>query len=144
MRHERRSRPRASWAARSSSSTSACRAARPSRLATTTAAPSYKSVEAIAAAAAESGVRLALEVIPNDLSTPAALDDLLERRPRARRHRHLPRLRPRAHDVGRREAAETLAGHLITTHVHDNDGRSDDHLVPFAGTIDWPTTLMAM
>ncbi|MGE5837570.1 MAG: sugar phosphate isomerase/epimerase family protein, partial [Acidobacteriota bacterium] len=36
-----------------------------------------KSLEAIAAAASAAGVRLALEVIPNDLSTPAALVDLL-------------------------------------------------------------------
>lgn len=26
---------------------------------------------------------------------------------------------------------------LIATHVHDNDGRSDQHLLPFAGNIDW-------
>ena len=42
------------------------------------------------------------------------------------------------------EAAEALAGHVTTTHVHDNRGTSDDHLVPFAGTIDWPATLAAM
>ena len=34
--------------------------------------------------------------------------------------------------------------HLIATHVHDNRGRSDDHLLPFDGTIDWAGTLLAV
>jgi sugar phosphate isomerase/epimerase len=33
---------------------------------------------------------------------------------------------------------------LIATHVHDNRGRTDDHLVPFEGTIDWPGALTAL
>jgi hypothetical protein len=37
-----------------------------------------------------------------------------------------------------------VAEHLITTHVHDNRGRTDDHLVPFEGTIDWPAALTAV
>ena len=37
-----------------------------------------------------------------------------------------------------------LSGHVITTHLHDNRGGSDDHLVPFAGTIDWPATMTAL
>jgi sugar phosphate isomerase/epimerase len=28
--------------------------------------------------------------------------------------------------------------------VHDNRGRSDDHLLPFDGTIDWAGTLLAV
>jgi sugar phosphate isomerase/epimerase len=103
-----------------------------------------RSLEAIAQAAAASGVRLAIEVIPNDLSTPAALAELLGGDLEVGDtgvcldfgHAHMM--------SGTVEAAETLAGHLLTTHVHDNNSRSDDHLVPFAGTIDWPTTLMAM
>jgi sugar phosphate isomerase/epimerase len=103
-----------------------------------------KSLEAIAQAAAASGVRLAIEVIPNELSTPAALADLLGGDLEIGDtgicldfgHAHML--------SGTVEAAEILAGHLVTTHLHDNNGRSDDHLVPFAGTIDWPTTLMAM
>ena len=37
-----------------------------------------------------------------------------------------------------------VAGHVITTHVHDNRGRTDDHLVPFEGTIDWPAAMTAV
>ena len=47
------------------------------------------------------GVRLALEVIPNDLSTPDGAARSARRRSRARRRRRLPRLRPRA-PAGRR------------------------------------------
>ena len=42
------------------------------------------------------------------------------------------------------DAIETVSEHLITTHVHDNRGRTDDHLVPFEGTIDWPAALTAV
>jgi sugar phosphate isomerase/epimerase len=42
------------------------------------------------------------------------------------------------------DAIETVSGHLMTTHVHDNTGRADDHLVPFDGTIDWPAAMTAI
>ena len=42
------------------------------------------------------------------------------------------------------DAIETVSEHLIATHVHDNRGRTDDHLVPFDGTIDWPAALTAV
>jgi sugar phosphate isomerase/epimerase len=102
------------------------------------------SLEQIAGAAEAAGVQLAIEVIPNDLSTPDALRDLLGGDLEIGAtgvcldfgHAHLM--------GGTPEAAEALAGHVVTTHVHDNRGQADDHLVPFAGTIDWTITLMAM
>jgi sugar phosphate isomerase/epimerase len=42
------------------------------------------------------------------------------------------------------DAVETLGGHLVTTHIHDNAGKRDDHLVPFTGTIHWSALVMAM
>jgi sugar phosphate isomerase/epimerase len=42
------------------------------------------------------------------------------------------------------DAIETVSEHFVTTHVHDNRGRADDHLVPFEGTIDWPGALTAV
>jgi sugar phosphate isomerase/epimerase len=102
-----------------------------------------RSLEELQEAAAQSNVRLALEVIPNHLSDPAALLEWLEGDLEVDAgvcldfgHAHLM--------GGAPEAAEALAGHVTTTHVHDNRGTSDDHLVPFAGTIDWPATLTAM
>jgi len=34
-----------------------------------------------------------------------------------------------------------LSGYIATTHIHDNRGKTDDHLVPFDGTIDWVATM---
>ena len=42
------------------------------------------------------------------------------------------------------DAIETLSGHVVTTHVHDNRGRTDDHLLPFQGRIHWDAGLMAL
>ncbi len=43
-------------------------------------------------------------------------------------------------NLGEGVAHETLAAGslLATTHVHDNNGRSDSHLPPGHGTVDWP------
>jgi sugar phosphate isomerase/epimerase len=93
--------------------------------------------------AAEVGVRVALEVIPNDLSAAGTLVRLIEEDLEGidvgicldYGHAHL------MGDLG--DAIETISGHLWTTHVHDNGGRRDDHLVPFAGRIDWDAAMMA-
>jgi len=42
------------------------------------------------------------------------------------------------------DAIEIVSGDLVTTHVHDNRGKGDDHLVPFEGTINWPTAMMSL
>lgn len=103
-----------------------------------------RSLAEIAERAVREGVRLALEVIPNELSTPGALVDWLGGDLDLGTtalcldvgHAHLL--------GGAPEAVETLAGHIVTTHVHDNRGRRDDHLVPFAGTIDWTAVLASL
>lgn len=102
-----------------------------------------RSVEAIDALATPLGVRVAVEVIPNDLSTPAALVRLLEE------DVELPHAGV-CLDIGHAfllgdavEAVETLSGHILTTHLHDNHGKADEHLTPFGGTIDWPAVIMA-
>ena len=102
-----------------------------------------RSVEDIVEAASAVNVKVAVEVIPNALSTPAALCRLIEE--------DLEDL-----DVGIcldyghanllgdvAEAIETISGHLVTTHVHDNGGRRDDHLVPFSGRINWDVAIMS-
>jgi sugar phosphate isomerase/epimerase len=105
-------------------------------------AAARRSVEEIVALAAPMNVTVAIEVIPNPLSTPAALVRLVEE--------ELDGL-----DVGTcldygharlmgdlADAIETLSGHFVTTHLHDNRGTQDEHLVPFAGTIDWNVAIM--
>jgi sugar phosphate isomerase/epimerase len=102
-----------------------------------------RSLEEIHALAEPLGVRVALEVMDNALSTAPALVELLDRCFEGSNfgicmdvgHAHL------LGDVA--EAIETVSEYLITTHIHDNSGRSDDHLPPFHGSIDWPGTIMA-
>ncbi|MEM3078825.1 MAG: sugar phosphate isomerase/epimerase family protein [Thermoproteota archaeon] len=38
---------------------------------------------------------------------------------------------------------EMLRGHLIATHIHDNDGHHDQHLPPLMGSIDWDRVVNA-
>ena len=106
-------------------------------------AAARRSVEDVAAMAAEVGVHVALEVIPNDLSSAGTLVRLIEEDLEGLDvgicldygHAHL------MGDLG--DAIETISGHLWTTHVHDNRGTRDDHLVPFAGGIGWEAAMMA-
>jgi sugar phosphate isomerase/epimerase len=103
-----------------------------------------RSLERIAEACVARGIQLAIEVIPNVLSTADAVGAWLEGDLELGNagacldfgHAHLT--------GGAVEAVERLSGHIITTHVHDNRGKTDDHLVPFDGTIDWPATLTAL
>jgi sugar phosphate isomerase/epimerase len=103
-----------------------------------------QSVEEICRLAEPVGIRVAFEVIPNPLSDAASLVDLLERDLDAPRtgicldfgHAFLQG------DVA--DTIEIVAEHLITTHVHDNKGKKDEHLVPFEGRINWDIALMTM
>ena len=107
-------------------------------------AAAARSLDEIRAIADPLGVRIAAEVIPNDLSSAATLVAMLERDFDGSTvglcldfgHAHL------MGDVA--DAIEIAAEHLITTHVHDNRRRTDDHLVPYQGTIDWALALMTM
>lgn len=102
-----------------------------------------KSVEEIAKAAEPLGVRVAVEVIPNELSRAGSLTHLVEAELDGAvgicldfGHAHL--------DGDVVEAVETVSEHVIATHLHDNRGRSDDHLMPMDGTIDWAGALTAV
>jgi sugar phosphate isomerase/epimerase len=103
-----------------------------------------RSIEEICRLAAPIGIRVAVEVIPNELSDAHSLVTLLEEDLDA----------PHAGiclDFGHAflmgdvpDTVESVAEHLITTHVHDNHRKNDDHLVPFEGKIDWDAALMSM
>lgn len=100
-----------------------------------------RSVEALAALAAPLGVKVAVEVIPNELSRARSLVHFVEETLDSRNvgicldfgHAHL--------DGDLVDTIDVVSEHLMTTHVHDNGGRADDHLIPFEGTIDWPGAL---
>jgi sugar phosphate isomerase/epimerase len=103
-----------------------------------------RSLEEICQAAEPLGVRIAVEVIPNRLSDANALVTILEQ--------DLEGIPAgicldfgHAHLMGEvADAIETAAEHLIATHVHDNHGRDDEHLVPYRGSIDWDLALVTM
>jgi len=105
-------------------------------------AAARRSLEQIAEAAHAVGVRVAVEVIPNALSTPGALVRLIEDDTEDLDagicldygHAHI------MGDVA--DAIEEVSGHLLTTHVHDNRRRADDHLPPFGGNIAWDVAMM--
>lgn len=102
-----------------------------------------RSVEEIAELALDVNVQVAIEVIPNPLSAPDALCRLIEDELEGGDvgicldygHANL------MGDVV--EAIETISGHLLTSHVHDNASKRDEHLVPFAGRINWDEAMMA-
>jgi len=101
-----------------------------------------RSIVEIVEAAARVNVRVALEVMPNPLSGAANLVQAIEDQLDGVNvgicldygHAHLM--------TDAAEAVETISGHLWTTHVHDNNGKRDDHLVPWAGTINWDEAMM--
>jgi sugar phosphate isomerase/epimerase len=101
-----------------------------------------RSIEDLVQVAAPLGVQIAVEVIPNELSRAGSIVHFVEQDLEGVGicldfgHAHL--------DGDVVDAVETVSEHLIATHVHDNRGRTDDHLLPFDGTIDWAGTLLAV
>jgi sugar phosphate isomerase/epimerase len=103
-----------------------------------------RSIDELQREAAKLDVRVAVEVIPNELSRAGSLVHFVEEDVEAEDlgicldfgHAHI--------DGDVLDAIETVSGHLLTTHLHDNRGKTDDHLVPFEGTIDWPSALTAV
>jgi sugar phosphate isomerase/epimerase len=102
-----------------------------------------RSINEIHAMAEAAGVTVALEVMGNSLSTASDLVEMLERNFEDANlgicmdvgHAHL------LGDAA--EAIETASEYLATTHIHDNRRQSDDHLVPFQGSINWAAAIMA-
>jgi sugar phosphate isomerase/epimerase len=52
-------------------------------------------------------------------------------------HAHLQRL-------DQRQALRAVGPRLKATHIQDNDGASDQHLLPYRGGIDWPVVMAAL
>jgi sugar phosphate isomerase/epimerase len=94
------------------------------------------SIEHLRAFAKPLGVRILLENIPNELSTPDRLLEMI-------RAAHFDDVGicfdfGHAHIMGSvSEAFEILKKLVCSTHVHDNAKVQDSHLWPGEGTIDW-------
>jgi sugar phosphate isomerase/epimerase len=94
------------------------------------------SVEHLRAFAKPLGVSILLENIPNELSSPDRLVELI-------RSAHFDDVGV-CFDVGHAhmmssvsEGFEILRNYIRSTHVHDNDKNKDSHLWPGQGTINW-------
>ena len=103
-----------------------------------------RSVEALQRTAAPLSVRVAVEVIPNELSRAGSLVHFIEEDLEESDAGICLDFGHANIDGDVVDAIEIVSGHLIATHLHDNRGKTDDHLVPFDGTIDWPAALTAV
>jgi len=93
------------------------------------------SLEHLKVSAKDYGVELLLENVPNDLGTPERLVEFLNY---SRLNVKLCFDTGHAHmKEGLHPAFETLRTYIASTHVHDNRGEGDDHLMPFDGGINW-------
>jgi len=103
----------------------------------------FVALEYLDAFARPLGVRLLVENLPGDPTTPEHLMEILTTG-------HLDSIGVcldlgHAHfTVGVPEAIATLAGRIVQVHAHDNHGLKDEHLWPGEGTIDWPATAAAL
>lgn len=100
-------------------------------------------IEHLGAFARPLGVRLLVENLLNEATTPEHLTMILAMG-------HLDNVGVcldlgHAHmTVGTAGAIATLGNRIVSVHVHDNHGTKDEHLWPGGGTIDWKSTVSAL
>ena len=98
------------------------------------------SIEHLRAFAKPLGVRILLENIPNELSTPERLMEFIHAT-------HFDDVGVcfdfgHAHIMSEvAQAFETVKSHVHSTHIHDNARDRDSHLWPGEGSIDWKQTM---
>jgi sugar phosphate isomerase/epimerase len=99
----------------------------------------FSSLDEIRVFAAQRGVEVLLENIPNALSSATALNEFL-----AQTHLKLNY----CFDVGHAHMGsgivkefDLMKDRIRSLHLHDNDGEADLHLFPGRGTIDWRSTM---
>jgi sugar phosphate isomerase/epimerase len=101
----------------------------------------FSSLEHLSLFAKQRGVTIAVENTPNELGAPASLVQFVKETRLDLKfcfdigHAHL--------DTGFAESFELMRARVATTHIHDNHGEKDEHLLPYAGTIDWDAALGA-
>jgi sugar phosphate isomerase/epimerase len=103
----------------------------------------FNSLEHLSVFAKQRGVTIALENTPGELAAAQALRTFVSQT-------RLTDLRF-CFDSGHAHMEEGVAGCfeamrdlVVTTHLHDNHGERDEHLLPFEGSIDWPAALKAL
>lgn len=102
----------------------------------------FSSLEHLTVFAKARGVTIALENRQDELGSPSSLHHFIT-------DTHLQDLRlcfdtGHAHvEAGVEPGFDMMRDRVATTHLHDNHGEKDEHLLPFEGTIDWETILGA-
>ena len=103
----------------------------------------FSSLEHLHIFAKARGVTLALENTPGELATPAHLRQFII-------DTRLTDLRL-CFDIGHAHigdgvlaSLEPMREFLVTSHIHDNHGLKDEHLLPYEGTIEWKSALPAL
>jgi sugar phosphate isomerase/epimerase len=103
----------------------------------------FSSLEHLTVFAQQRGVAVAVENTPGEFAAPAQLRQFL-------RETRLAGLRMcfdagHAHmEDGVVPGFEAMREWVVTTHLHDNHGEKDEHLLPFDGTIDWKKAAEAL
>lgn len=95
----------------------------------------FSSLDELRVFAGQRGVEVLLENIPNGMSSAERLNEFL-----AATHLNLNY----CFDIGHANIMngvtaefELMKERIRSTHIHDNDGKTDSHLFPGQGTIDW-------
>jgi sugar phosphate isomerase/epimerase len=103
----------------------------------------FSSLEHLNLFAKQRGVTIALENTPGDLATPAHLRQFIA-------DTRLTDLRF-CFDTGHAHLADGVPASLeamreltVTSHIHDNHGDKDEHLLPYQGTFDWKPALASL
>jgi sugar phosphate isomerase/epimerase len=103
----------------------------------------FSSLEHLCIFAKARGVTIALENTPSELGAPASLQHFI-----TDTHLHDLRL---CFDIGHAHIEEgvevsfdIMRERVATTHIHDNHGEKDEHLLPYEGTINWDAALAAI
>jgi sugar phosphate isomerase/epimerase len=100
----------------------------------------FSSLEHLTLFAKQRGVTIALENTPGEMASPANLRLFIQQT----RLQHLRLCFDTGHahlEDGVGPAFDAVREFVVTTHVHDNRGEKDEHLLPFEGTIDWKATM---
>jgi sugar phosphate isomerase/epimerase len=101
----------------------------------------FSSLEELCVFARQRGVEILLENTPNELATAEKLEFF-----NAMTHLNLNYVFDVGHahiGAGIEHEFEIMKPRIRSLHVHDNDGKDDQHLFPFSqgGTIDWTATM---
>jgi sugar phosphate isomerase/epimerase len=105
----------------------------------------FSALEEISLFARQRGVKVLLENIPNELSSAERLLQFEELT-----HLGLDYVFDTGHahmNEGVEAAFDLLKDRIRSTHIHDNDGKSDTHIFPIVGsggTIDWKNTMQLL